>query len=527
MLSRFVRIQLIIFGIASFAGITSMVLLYMQAPAMLGIGRITVTLELPNTGSLYRFGNVTYRGTEVGKVLSVMPTERGAEAKLSISSSPQIPVDLEAEVRSVSAIGEQYVELRPRTDAGPFLRNGSVITQENTSVPQRVGPMLDQVSELIRSIPKDRLGELLNESSKGLDGAGYDLGSLFDSSERFATALNGVSEQTRDLMEQSAPLLDSQATTTDEIRQWSRNLAGVTDQMVANDGEIRTIMQSGPGALDEATKLLDQLKPTLPILLANLTSLGQVAVTYHPSLEQVLVLLPPLTAFYTSNAPFNNLAGLPTGDFRLTISDPPACTVGFLPPSAWRAPEDTTEADTPDGLYCKLPQDSPLSVRGARNYPCMGHPGKRAPTVQICDSDKPFEPVAERPHTVGPYPFDPNLVAQGIPLDPRVNPGENIYGPPEGTPPAAPFPEPTTGPPPVPPNAPLPTPSGTSVPAPTTATPNGYTDGGVGTSTPVATAQYDPGTGKYMAPGGTVYQDLNLAHHGEPRTWQELVLAAG
>ena len=35
--------------------------------------------------------------------------------------------------------------------------------------------------------------------------------------------------------------------------------------------------------------------------------------------------------------------------------------------------------DTPDGLYCKLPQDSPIAVRGARNYPCMGHPGSGHP----------------------------------------------------------------------------------------------------------------------------------------------------
>ena len=61
--------------------------------------------------------------------------------------------------------------------------------------------------------------------------------------------------------------------------------------------------------------------------------------------------------------------------------------------------------DTPDGLYCKLPQDWPLTVRGARNYPCMGHPGKRAPTVQICDSDKPYEPLAMKQHVFGPYPL--------------------------------------------------------------------------------------------------------------------------
>ncbi len=122
------------------------------------------------------------------------------------------------------------------------------------------------------------------------------------------------------------------------------------------------------------------------------------------------------------------------GDFTLNIGDPPACTVGgFLPPNMWRSPEDTTEIDTPDGLYCKLPQDSPIGgVRGARNYPCMGKPGKRAPTVEICDSDKPYEPLAMHQHALGPYPIDPNLIAQGIPPDDRAGRDSNTFGPLQG-----------------------------------------------------------------------------------------------
>lgn len=52
MLTRFfVRNQLIIFTIASIVGIAVMVVVYMQAPpTLLGIGRITVKLELPRTG---------------------------------------------------------------------------------------------------------------------------------------------------------------------------------------------------------------------------------------------------------------------------------------------------------------------------------------------------------------------------------------------------------------------------------------------------------------------------------------------
>src|ERR1700740_2210554 len=208
MLSRFVRIQLAIFTIVGPLGVIAMVLFYIQAPTLLGIGRMTVTLELPTTGGLYRFSNVTYRGVQIGKVTSVGLTPTGAKATLSLSTSPKVPADLIAEVHSVSAVGEQYVDLRPRTDTPPYLHDGSVIAARDTTIPQAVGPMLDQVSALIGSIPKIKLGQLVDESFQGFNGSGYDLGSLFDSAARISGDLNGVADRTRILTEDTGPLLD-------------------------------------------------------------------------------------------------------------------------------------------------------------------------------------------------------------------------------------------------------------------------------------------------------------------------------
>src|ERR1700709_2226853 len=104
MLTRFVRIQLAIFAIVGIIGVVAMILFYVQAPTLLGIGRMSVTLELPATGGLYQFSNVTYRGVQIGKVTDVRPTREGATATLSLNTSPKIPADLRAAVLSVSAV---------------------------------------------------------------------------------------------------------------------------------------------------------------------------------------------------------------------------------------------------------------------------------------------------------------------------------------------------------------------------------------------------------------------------------------
>jgi virulence factor Mce-like protein len=154
MLTRLVRTQLIIFTIASVIGVAVMLFAYMQVPTLLGLGRLTVKLELPATGGLYRFSNVTYRGVQVGQVTEVGLTDDGAEATLSLDGSTKIPSDLQAAVRSISAVGEQYIDLLPRNDSPPYLKNGSAIPVQDATIPQAVGPMLDQFSALVGSIPR-------------------------------------------------------------------------------------------------------------------------------------------------------------------------------------------------------------------------------------------------------------------------------------------------------------------------------------------------------------------------------------
>jgi phospholipid/cholesterol/gamma-HCH transport system substrate-binding protein len=208
----------------------------------------------------------------------------------------------------------------------------------------------------------------------------------------------------------------------------------VTDQLRINDDSVAGLIEKGGPAADEARMLMERLQPTLPVLLANLVSIGDVAVAYQPALEQLLVLFPQAVA----NSQAGAVANLHTDpnykalflDFNLNINLPPVCTTGFLPAEQHRSPtfEDYPERTT-DNLYCRVPQDAQFNVRGARNVPCMTVPGKRAATVAECESDRVYVPLNDGYNWKG----DPNSTLSGLPVP------EPIAGAPASAPAAAPI----------------------------------------------------------------------------------------
>lgn len=138
MLTRRIKLQLVVFGVVALAAGSIMAFGYIKVPAMLGIGQYTVVVELPQAAGLYATANVSYRGTTVGKVTDVRLTEDGrVEAVMALQSGTDIPSDLTAEVHSTSAIGEQYVALVPRTADAPPLKNGDVIPVARATTPPR------------------------------------------------------------------------------------------------------------------------------------------------------------------------------------------------------------------------------------------------------------------------------------------------------------------------------------------------------------------------------------------------------
>jgi phospholipid/cholesterol/gamma-HCH transport system substrate-binding protein len=255
----------------------------------------------------------------------------------------------------------------------------------------------------------------------------------------------------------------------------------------------------------------------LPQTLANLEIVADMLKRYNKGLEQLLVFLPEIGSVaqtVVASAPGSVLL-----DLNLNINNPPPCMTGFLPASEWRAPADTSIAPLPAGTYCKIPQDTPANVvRGARNYPCVDVPGKRAATPQECRDNKPYLPLG-----TNPWYGDPNQIrncpAPGARCDQPVDPGKVIPAPSVNNG-LNPLPSDRLRGTPPPINDPLQRPGSGSVqcngqqPNPCIYTPTG------------PTAIYMPSSGEVVGPDGAKYVLENSSHTGDDG-WKDMLAPAG
>ena len=516
MLTRLIKTQLALLTAVAVVAVVVLGWYFLRIPSLVGVGRYTLYAELPQSGGLYRTANVTYRGITIGKVTDVEPTERGARATMSIDEGYPIPTDASANVHSVSAVGEQYLDLVSTGNRGPYLRNGQTITK--STVPSQIGPALDAANRGLAVLPKDKVASLLYETSQAVGGLGPSLQRLIDATQAIAHDFRGSIDDIDDIIARSAPIIDSQVNSGDTIGRWAANLNTLAAQTAHQDQAVRSILANAARTADQVNATFNDVRESLPQTLANLEVVIDMLKRYHNGVEQALVFLPQGGAIAQSvTSAFPGQAALGIG--VAALNQPPPCLTGFLPASEWRAPADTSIAPLPAGTYCKIPLDATNVVRGARNYPCVDMPGKRAATPRECRSKEPYVPLGS-----DPWYGDPNQIltcpAPAARCDQPVKPGQVI-----------PAPSVNNGLNPVPadqlPGTPPPVSDPLQRPGSGTVRCNGKQPNPcIYTPSAVAASIYDVQSGIVVGPDGVKYSVANSSNIGEDG-WKDMLAPAG
>jgi phospholipid/cholesterol/gamma-HCH transport system substrate-binding protein len=366
MIRRSVKLQLLAFLALTLLAVSFLSARYVGLGDKLFGGGYVVTADFADSGGIFSGAEVTYRGVQVGRVQRLRLTPGGVLVDLRLDRGTRVPTDAKAVVADRSAVGEQYVDLVPQRDSGPYLTGGGRIARANTAIPVPVATVLKDVDTTVGSVDRQQLVTVVDELGTAFAGGGQDLQRLLDAGDALTRSATDALPQTVQLVNDGSTVLASQQASSAAILSFSHDLRLLSGTLKDHDSDVRAVLDRGTLASAEVTKLLQDNRTGLSTLLANLVTVGQVTAVNNAGLRQILVTYPDVVA-----GSFTVLPGDGTAHFGMVLNanDPPACLQGYGgtrrtdPDQTSNLPAVNTDA------HCAAAASSGDNVRGAQNAP--------------------------------------------------------------------------------------------------------------------------------------------------------------
>lgn len=317
-----------------------------------------VVVELPESGGLLPNQDVTLRGVRIGRVQQLDITPSGVAAIVDVTSKVSIPQSSKVRVSGLSPAGEQYIDYVAESDAGPYLRDGSVIGGDLAAVPVSLADLLAHADGALAQVDPAKLELIKRELSMNQAGP-QKLADIIDGGTFLLGTLDSVLPETTSLLRTSRVVLTLAADKSPGIDAASDDLASTFAGVTAMRDGYRRLTNRAPGALASVDDLFADNSDTMVQLLGSLTTTSQLLYLRTPALH---ALFPDYrTSVLDAIGSVMHDSGLwATGDIYPRY----ACDYG----TPRRAP---SSADYPEPFmytYCR--DDHPgVLVRGAKNAP--------------------------------------------------------------------------------------------------------------------------------------------------------------
>jgi phospholipid/cholesterol/gamma-HCH transport system substrate-binding protein len=382
-ITRRTKVQLMIFALITLLGVTFVGANYAQLDRLFYSTSYTVVAHFSDSGGMYAGGLVSYRGVGVGKVQKLELTRDGVDAYLDIDKGwdDKIPAHTLAVVGNRSAVGEQYVDLQPKTDDGPYLHNGSQIPTGDTRTPLPTQKLLGDISNTVSSVHRGSLRTTVHELGTAFAGTGPDLQRIIDTGTSFIRSANRNFDVTTALIHDSNTVLRGQVASSSAIRSFARDLRLFSGTLAGHDRDLRRVIDNGAVTATELRTFLQDNRVDLADLINNLVTTGQVVVKHLPGLRQVLVLYPYVVEGGFTVVSKSPETGLYDAHFGLVLTnDPTVCHNGYQSTDT-RPPQDGSNRPMNFAAHCAEP-GSQSDARGAAHAPA-NRPGAdyRAPVA--------------------------------------------------------------------------------------------------------------------------------------------------
>ena len=253
----------------------------------------TIKVDLPSTGGVYVGAPVAYRGVTVGRITDITFTATGVQAVARVDSGNDIPQNTVVWVKSLSPVGEQYLDFEPRTNTGPYLKDGAVITGQNVDVPETLASTVISVNKLLDQINAKELQSILDESSKALVGTSGDLGRLADQGSALVSDLNKYWPNLDHVLTNSNTLLKIGDQYGGQIIQAAHDFRSFASWLKTYTPTLVATLKSAPSEIAQIRAVLNDAQQTVPTFLALGSQVTSLLASYNPHLAALLANFAP------------------------------------------------------------------------------------------------------------------------------------------------------------------------------------------------------------------------------------------
>lgn len=389
------RVRLAFFGVVALASIIIAGTQYVGIPERYLGQSYEIGVTLPDSGGIFANAEVTLRGVPVGRVKSLELTPDGVRANLQLDKGTRVPTDTMVRVAHLSVVGEQYVDLIPPSEDGPYLAAGDVLPVSAATTPTKITALLVHLDELATSIGRDQLRRVVNELGEAFDNSGQDLATVLIRASELSRQLGRAMPKARALLRDGNRVLATQVDLNPDLQALTKGLDTLTGTLADADPQLAAILAHGPTTLDGVRTLLARNQASVAVLLGNLLSVGEVVA--QPlrlrGLNTALVMVPRIVQSTFNIQPGDGYARLGVV-FDLSQG---VCTRGYE--SSGTPPTQPAELSGVPGnpalranlnAFCAEPGTSDINVRGAANAPRP--PGDPTATVVPQSNPRGFGP---------------------------------------------------------------------------------------------------------------------------------------
>jgi virulence factor Mce-like protein len=272
----------------------------------------TIRAEFKDVGGLRKNSSVKVAGVPAGKVTDIEVTPRDtaiATLRIDKSAAP-IGRGASVNVRPTDLLGERYAELSQGDTSKP-MASGSLISIRRTGVPVE----LDDILNTLDADTRTRLGIVVSELGRGLNGRGQDLSNVLAvlppslqqtqklvdevntqnaalkavivKGDRITATVNGRRDDMGKLIDEAAAAL----TTVAEKR---RDLGAAVENAPATLAELRTTLANLSSASDQLRPAAVELRAAAAPLNSTLKALPDFADQAAPTLDTATKVAPTL-----------------------------------------------------------------------------------------------------------------------------------------------------------------------------------------------------------------------------------------